>query len=242
MKMSNFSPAGFDKSPFWQRLARTLLPQLCALCAGQTGPGLLCADCARTLPALPPHCPQCASPTPAGRHCGRCLAHPPAFEATRCAYVYAYPLDGLVHALKYGGRAAYAEIFADALARLPGARPDCLVPLPLSRNRQRERGFNQAGEIARHLERRLGVPVYRVLARTRDTTPQVALPWHARAANVRGAFTATRPLAGLSIAVIDDVMTTGATLDAAALAALAAGARVVEAWVGARTLPPDTHS
>ena len=147
-----------------------------------------------------------------------------------------------MHALKYGGRAAYAEIFADALAPLPGPRPDRLVPMPLARNRQRERGYNQAGEIARHLGCRTGVPVWHALVRTRDTAPQAALPWTARAANVRGAFAATRALAGLRIAVVDDVMTTGATLDAAARAALAAGAVAVEAWVGARTLPPDSHS
>lgn len=226
----------------WRRLAQALLPQHCVLCTGPAGAGLLCAACARSLPALPAHCPQCASPTPAGQHCGHCLARPPAFAATRCRHVYAYPLDGLVHALKYGGRAAFAEIFAEALAQLPGPRPDCLVPLPLARLRQRERGFNQAGEIARHLARSLGLPVWQALARTRDTAPQAALPWHARAANVQGAFTATRSLAGLRLAIVDDVMTTGATLDAAARAALAAGAVEVEAWVGARTLPPDSHS
>jgi ComF family protein len=162
--------------------------------------------------------------------------------ATRCAYIYAFPLDGLVHALKYGGRAAYAEIFANALASLPGPRPDGLVPMPLARIRQRERGFNQAGEIARHLGHRLGVPVWRALARTRDTAPQAALPLEARAANVRGAFAAIRSLAGSRIAIVDDVMTTGATLDAAARVALAAGAVAVEAWVGARTLPPESPS
>jgi len=240
--MSNFSSAGFDKSTRWQRLARALLPQRCALCAAPAGARLLCAPCARSLPALPPHCPQCASPTPAALNCGRCLAHPPAFVATRCAHVYAYPLDGLVHALKYGGRAAFAEIFAEALAALPGPRPDGLVPLPLARLRQRARGFNQAGEIARHLGRRLGVPVWPALTRTRDTAPQAALPWAARAGNVRGAFAAVRPLTGLRIAIVDDVMTTGATLDAAARAAQAAGALAVEAWVGARTLPPEAHS
>ncbi len=147
-----------------------------------------------------------------------------------------------MHALKYGGRAAYAEIFAAALSRLPGPRPDGFVPMPLAPARQRERGFNQAGEIARHLGQRLGVPVWQALARTRDTAPQAALPWNTRAANVRGAFAATRSLAGLHLAIVDDVMTTGATLDAAARAAIGAGAVTVEAWVGARTLPPDSLS
>ena len=238
--MSNISTDKFDKSTRWQRVVRALLPQRCVLCAGCADGHLLCAACTCTLPMLPEHCPQCASPTLEARRCGRCLASPPAFAATRCAFVYAYPLDGLVHALKYGGRAAYAEIFADALARVPGPRPDCLVPLPLARGRQRERGFNQAAEIARHLAHHLRVPMVRTLVRTRDTQPQAALPWHLRDANVRGAFAVTRAFAGGRIALIDDVMTTGSTLDAAARTLLAAGAGSVEAWVGARTLPPDS--
>ncbi|MEP7329077.1 MAG: ComF family protein [Betaproteobacteria bacterium] len=238
--MSNFPAEKFNKFSHWRRLAHSVLPQRCALCTARADHQLLCPACTSTLPALPAHCPQCASPTPEGRRCGRCLAQPPAFVATRCAFVYAYPLDGIVHALKYGGRAAYAEIFAHALAQMPGMRPDCLVPLPLAATRQRERGFNQATEIARHLASHIGVPILRALVRTRDTQAQAALPWHRREANVRGAFAAIASLTGARVALIDDVMTTGATLDAAARAALAAGAATVEAWIGARTLPPDS--
>jgi len=240
--MSNFFTTGFDNFARWKHFSATLLPQRCVLCDALSGMQLLCDRCARTLPPLPSHCPQCASPTAAGRHCGRCLTHPPAFAATRCAFAYAYPLDALVHALKYGGRTAHAAIFAEALAALPAPRPDCIVPLPLSVARQRERGYNQAAEIARHLGRLLGVPVVEGLRRTRDTAPQATLPLRHRHANVRAAFAVTALLAGARVALVDDVMTTGATLDAAARAARAAGARTVEAWIGARTLPPGSPS
>lgn len=236
--MSNFSVPGFDNLNRPRRVFAMLLPQRCVLCVGRSGAQLLCAACLRALPPLPSHCPQCASPSAAGRTCGRCLAHPPAFAATRCAYAYAYPLDALVHALKYGGGTAHAAIFAEALAALPAPRPDCIVPLPLSAARQRERGYNQAAEIARHLGRLLAVPVFQGLRRIRDTAPQATLPLRHRRANVRAAFAATALLAGSRIALVDDVMTTGATLDSAAQAARAAGASIVEAWVGARTLPP----
>ncbi|MEO6564499.1 MAG: ComF family protein [Casimicrobiaceae bacterium] len=240
--MSNFFATGFDNFARWRRLPATLLPQRCVLCVAASGAQLLCDPCARTLPPLPPHCPQCALPTAAGSHCGRCLTHPPAFVATRCAFAYAYPIVVLVHALKYGGRTAHAAIFAEALAALPALRPDCLVPLPLSTARQRERGYNQAAEIARHLGRLLGLPVVEAIRRTRDTAPQATLPLTQRQANVRAAFAVTPVLSGARIAIVDDVMTTGATLDAAARAARAAGARTVEAWIGARTLPPGFPS
>jgi len=240
--MSNFSAAGFNNSARWWRVVGALLPQRCVLCEARAGTQLLCIRCARALPALPPHCPQCASPTASGCTCGRCLSHPPAFAATHCAFVYAYPLDALIHALKYGGSAAHAAIFAEALAALPAPRPACIVPMPLSNARQRERGYNQAGEIARHLGRLLRVPVIHGLRRTRDTAPQAQLALRHRPANVRDAFAATTLPSGARIALVDDVMTTGATLDAAARAARAAGSGIVEAWIGARTLPPDFPS
>ena len=169
--------------------------------------------------------------------CGACLRKPPPFDATRAAFVYAYPVDRLIHALKYGARLAYAEFFAGALAARIGSSPDVLVPLPLAASRQRQRGFNQAREIVRQLARIVHVPVAAGLTRIRDTPAQASLPWHLRAKNVAGAFACDPILAGKRIAIVDDVMTTGATLTAAAGAARRAGVLGVEAWVVARTLP-----
>jgi ComF family protein len=151
-------------------------------------------------------------------------------------------VDRLLQALKYGGRLALAEPLADGLADALSAAgtpmPDAIVPLPLAPARQRTRGFDQARLIATRVSRRLRIPVVAALARVRDAGPQAALPLRARAGNVRDAFAASPALAGARIAIVDDVMTTGATLAAAAKAARAAGAVQVDAWVVARTLPP----
>ena len=226
------------------RLLQALSPQACALCNGRAGAALLCSACRACLPRVHQPCRTCALPALAGDGvCGACRARPPPFSATYAAWVYAFPVDRLVHALKYHGRLAYAEplaaALAETLARSGAARPDAVVALPLARSRQRERGFNQAHEIAVRVASALGVPVIAGLARARDAPPQATLAWSARAANVRGAFVAHPCLAGRRIAIVDDVMTTGATLAEAAAAARRAGAARVQAWVVARTLPPD---
>ena len=153
-------------------------------------------------------------------------------------------LDRLLQAFKYGGRLSHADFFAEALSASVAQRPvgmpwpDALVALPLAPARQRARGFDQAAEIARRVARITGVTMAAGLRRTRDTPAQAALPWKERAKNVRGAFAADPSLGGRRIAIVDDVMTTGATLASAAGAVLRAGAVGVEAWAVARTLPP----
>jgi ComF family protein len=174
--------------------------------------------------------------------CGGCLRKPPRFAVTIAAHAYAFPLDRLIQALKYEHRLELAlplgDALADAVRRAPAlvAGVEAVVPLPLSRARQRERGFNQSIEIGRIVARRTGLPLARLLSRTAHAPPQASLPWRARAGNVRGAFACDQDLAGRHVAVLDDVMTTGATLDAAAAALMAAGAARVDAWVVARTL------
>lgn len=231
------------RAPAVQALAR-LLPQRCALCGARAGVAVLCESCRVALPALPLPCPVCAQPSASGGACGQCVGKPPRFAATVAAHAYAFPLDRLVQGLKYGHRLALAVPLGDALAaaalRLLAAspRPAMLVPLPLSRRRQRERGFNQAIEIARVVARRTGIPLAHALARPGERPAQAGLPWRERRRNVRGAFACVAPVAGCHVALVDDVMTTGATIEAAAAALLAAGAGRVDAWVVARALPP----
>jgi ComF family protein len=220
------------------------LPQVCALCADRSGDAMVCAPCMNALPPLPPACPVCAAPSPASAVCGACLKRPPKFAATLAACAYLFPLDRLVQALKYEHRLALAEPLGDALAaaalRVPDsiARPDALIALPLAPARQRERGFNQSVEIARVVGRRTGLPLVTGLVRTGDAPAQATLPWAQRRRNVRGAFACATSFAGQHVAVVDDVMTTGATLEAAAAALVRSGAARVDAWVVARTLPP----
>ena len=223
--------------------ARRALPQRCELCAAPSAALLLCSACLHSLPRLGPACPVCALPTPSGEVCGRCLAHPPPFAATLAAFAYAFPVDRLMHAFKYHGRLALAEWAAGAILAERGRRraalPDRLVALPLSRERQRERGYNQAYEIARAVARELRAPLIRHgIRRDRASPPQTALPWSERAKNVRGAFVCELDLTDMTVGVIDDVMTTGASLAELAKTLKAAGATRVENWVVARTLPP----
>jgi ComF family protein len=224
---------------------RWALPQRCELCAKYAGGQLLCAACAAALPRLGPACPSCALPSPGGAVCGACIARPPPWSRAVAALAYAYPTDRLLHRLKYAGRleladwagAALADAVAASLAaRARGPRPDGVIALPLAVERQRIRGFNQAHEIAARVAPQVGLSVRAALARTRSGVPQAALAWKERAANVRGAFVASGALRGARIALIDDVMTTGATLAAATRALRAAGAADVECWVVARTL------
>lgn len=219
-------------------IRRTLLAQNCLLCQAASGERPICDACERELPSSVAACPRCALGGSSDAECGACIAAAPHYDASCAAFVYAYPVDALIQALKYGGQLALAELFAHKLyQRVVGAAAvDLIVPLPLHPLRLAERGFNQAAEIARVLSRRSGVAMNARLARrVRDTAPQTALPWKERAANMRQAFTCEQDLAGLHVAVVDDVMTTGATLNEFARTLKASGAARVENWIVART-------
>jgi ComF family protein len=176
----------------------------------------------------------------AGEQCGRCLAGEPAFDATVAAFRYEFPLDELIKALKFSARLDLAAELAAPLARALAARGetfDAILAVPLSRQRLALRGFDQAEVIADALARTLDAPRLRgVLAKTRDTPPQAGLERAARLRNVRGAYElrAGAHLAGLRIALVDDVMTTGATLREAARVLKAGAAARVTACVLAR--------
>jgi ComF family protein len=170
--------------------------------------------------------------------CGRCLQHPPHFKRTVAAYAYAFPLNKLVLALKYGNKLHLANSLGDRLAQCVVVRPDCLVAMPLHPARLRERGFNQSLQLARRIGRQLDLPVLSLACqRVRNTPSQSSLPWKERGKNMRKAFNCSADVAGKHVAVVDDVMTTGATLNELSLALLNAGASEVSAWVVARTLP-----
>lgn len=219
---------------------RILLPQQCFACGAGSGDGVLCRACLASLPGIGlDRCPVCALPALGAQTCGACLAHARPYEATLAALDYAFPVDRIVQALKYAHRLAVLRLLIDLLARQPVPEADLVVPMPLHEARLRQRGFNQAAELARPLARRWGLPVLLDgVVRDLDTRPQAGLPWGERVANMRGAFRVRRPLEGLRIVVLDDVMTTGATLAELALSLKAAGAARVENRIVARTPPP----
>jgi len=230
--LSNFFAKKLDS------IGCALLPAQCVLCGAAAGSAALCDACRRELPRLGDACPRCALPSPGRAVCGDCFVRPPPLDFAVAAFRYEFPVDRMIQALKYAGQLAHAQALGSALARasLDAGALDALVALPLAPARQRERGFNQAAEIARRVAAARGIALDDGLARLRDTPPQASLPLRERARNVRGAFTARHPFAGLRVAIVDDVMTTGTSMHAAARALRAAGAREVGALVVARTL------
>jgi ComF family protein len=223
-------------------LFKQIIPCNCLLCGAAAMASPLCGGCLADLPwHSQPQCPQCATPTPAGQVCGVCLKHPPAFDHTYAALAYAFPLDRLIPRLKYHGQLAIAPALGECLARAAASspRPDRLIAMPLHAQRIRERGFNHASEIAREVAKQLELPLDAASCqRIRDTPPQMGLKHDARRRNVRGAFACSDSVRGQHIALVDDVMTTGTSLDELAATLKRAGAREVTCWVVARALPP----
>ena len=220
---------------------RGLLPPRCLLC-GAEGRGAcdLCAACELALPRNDACCARCALPLARSvALCGACLRQAPLWDEARVPLRYADPLDTLVLRLKFGGDLAAGRLLSQCMAAaLGGAElPDAIVPVPLSRRRLAQRGYNQALELARLVARGLRVPLAPgCLRRARDTAPQAELDAAARRANLRGAFVAPAPsaLRGLHLALFDDVVTTGATAGECARVLRAAGATRVSLWAIAR--------
>lgn len=216
-----------------------LFPPRCLACGDSGLPGRdLCAACHAELPRQRHACLRCALPLPQPGECGACLQQPPPLDAAYAAFDYAFPLDYLLPRLKFhrdfaAGR-VLAQCMADHFSALP--RPDMLLPVPLHRARLRQRGYDQALELARPLAKALVLPLRTdLLQRRKATDAQSRLDAAARQRNLRDAFH-VHPTAALPahVALVDDVMTTGATLFAAAAALRKAGAVRVDAWVCAR--------
>lgn len=227
-----------------KRMQGWMWPQICLLCGDPAGPNPdFCKGCAASLPWLGPCCRHCANALPvAADSCGTCQQQAFAFERVHACFRYRAPIDTLIHQLKYGRKLSLARTFGKTWAEkirnageMKNQLPDLLVPVPLHISRLRERGFNQSLEIARVVARQLDIRLaVDALTRVRATAPQASLATASRARNVRNAFRARYPLRDKRIALIDDVMTTGHTANAAARAALEAGARSVSVWVLAR--------
>lgn len=230
-----------QSTAFIGRSCARLLAQDCLLCGAGGSPRLLCPACENDLPQLPAECcPRCALPTPGGEVCGRCLRQPPQHDAALAALRYAFPVDRLIQTFKYDRRLALGAYFGQRLAALAAnCAADLVIPLPLHPLRLRERGFNQALELARPVSRACALPIVaHACQRIRHTPAQAALPWRQRVANVRGAFHCTADFSGRRLLLIDDVMTSGASLDELARTVKLHGAAHVTVLVVARALPP----
>ena len=228
------------------RWRRYLAPGICLLCHQHTGITFdLCRTCLRALPANTLACSVCALPLVDigdARACAACNAAPPIWDRAVAGFRYAPPVDAMIHRIKYGGSLCDARVLGNLLAhRLAvnyghAAIPELITPIPLSWRRLLRRGHNQAALIARYVGQRLKMRVhYDVLRRTRHTPAQAQLSRSARLNNLNGAFRVHRLLPAPRVALVDDVMTTGATLGAATSVLKAAGAAEVHLWVVART-------
>jgi ComF family protein len=221
-----------------------LLPHTCTLC-GQAGQKnlSLCSDCHNDLIFIDNSCKQCAIPLPVtatGGLCGQCLQQPPAFDHTISLFIYRPPVSQLIQALKFHDKLGHARLLgillAMSLTKRLQTRPDCILPVPLSRKRLRERGFNQSLELARPVSRALDIPIAStLLRRVRHTSPQVQLKYQERHKNIRNAFQLLEHKVPEHIAIVDDVITTGSTCNEMANVLKKAGAKRVDIWSVART-------
>ena len=213
----------------------------CLLCGAPSESARVCAACERAVERRGAACPRCALPMPRNETCGRCLRHPPAVDAAFALFEYRFPVDRVLLRFKFAGDLAagrwLGERLAQAVERAPA--PDLIVVPPMDAERLGQRGFNQALEIAKVVAARRGVALdRRALRRVRAAAPQSTLGGRERRANLRDAFASRRRFDGLHVAIVDDVMTTGATIDAVARALRDGGAARVDGWVVARTPEP----
>ena len=238
-----------------QILKHALFKQNCILCSqtieqNKNAPPSIHALCRPCLDDLPWHpktsCPQCGLSSNS-IVCGGCLNSPPDFDATSAAFLYAYPVDAMMLRYKYGNMLSLGDALGEFLAEKVNVEDylrniDLVIPMPMHPQRLKQRGFNQALEIAKVLTKNSKQKLdYKSVQRQTLTPPQASLPLKARVKNIKGAFKVNTDrldkLQGKRIAIIDDVMTTGASLNELAKTLKKAGASHVECWVIARTLP-----
>lgn len=225
-----------DKSA--ELLAR-LAPPRCLLCGGRTATQLLCDGCKQDLPWNDSACPGCAIPHPQNALCPVCARKPRAFDSAWAAFRMEGPIKPAIHGLKYHARFEQArclgQLMSERLRQRSAPLPELILPVPLHWRRLMGRGYNQALELGRSVSQDCGIPLDATLLRqTRATPDQIGRRAAERRRNVRGAFECRADLSGRHVALLDDVMTTGATLDELARCLRAAGACRIEAWAVAR--------
>lgn len=224
--------------------------QSCLLCDEPAEAEMpICVACEAEMPWLGEHCQTCALPLPtAGLTCDGCLLEPPAYEQVAVPWRYDFPVDSLITRFKHNAKWPFGHLLADVLSQYLQHRfdedlppPDALLPVPLAAKRLRQRGFNQAAMLARWLSRQLDLPCEEnVVRRIQDTSAQQDLDAKARKRNLRNAFALTTDahVKGRHLALVDDVLTTGATAQALARLLMNAGAARVDVYCLARTPKP----
>lgn len=247
--------------PLWlSKLQHWVLPARCIACGNGAGwrklqdpspPLDLCPACYAILPLNSNACRGCAIPLPTMQPdllCGRCLVRPPRYQLSFCAYQYGYPMQHLIRHLKYHASLSHAQVLGSLLGdylleRHTGAWPDCFVPIPLHPARYRNRGYNQVIELGKYVQRKLQLEMRTDLViRARNTVEQAGLSRRERRLNLRRAFVAKAEALPKHIAVLDDVITTGSTVNELSRVLKAAGAERIEIWGLARAVAGNSRS
>ena len=237
------------------RLHNALLPELCVTCIAPDARNGLCDGCRGDLPVNDRCCTRCGLPLLLARPgrertCGECLKLQPGYHRAFIPWRYEFPVDRMISRYKYQGQRQYARPLLgdmavqvrDLLSRHPCRRPDLLIAAPMHRKRQRERGFNQAAEIAEAISQGTGIPWSdQLLQRTRSTRPQSGLGRSQRLNNLKGLFEVHGEIPR-QVALVDDVVTTGATAGALAAVLRKHGAETIEIWALARTPAGNNRS
>lgn len=223
-----------------------LIPQSCLLCAAKAQQAL-CPPCRRELPWLRQACRVCALPLTTGDVCPECLHKTPSFNCCVAAFEFAQPVGGLINQFKHQRNYRNGKVLSEALVErvqshyMSQRLPEAIVPIPSHWRRLLQRGFNQAVFVGQELQTALSLPLLPCLRRNHATTRQQGMDRKARLKNLQQAF-ATKPSSSLPrhVALVDDVLTTGATTEAASQVLKNAGIETVDVWVLARTPAPNT--
>ena len=234
-----------DLYPFIRQCIDWVLPISCVLCGQITqGPSNICPACTAHLPWIPFACGRCGLPlSQSSAICGACLTSPPLYQHLQALFCYEFPIDQLILGLKFQRHLLYARLLGELLAlRLrryytTGVPvPAMLIPVPLHKKRLRQRGFNQATELAKQVNKMLHIPIgYDRVQRVKYTPAQMELPLTERAQNVKNAFVVKKSLPA-HVAIIDDVVTSGHTIQALSQALHATGVKQIDVWCIARTV------
>jgi ComF family protein len=230
----------------FQKLSSWLAPHTCILCHYPSGRDQdLCQPCLSELPILPQSCPRCANIlTHSASECGVCLKKPPLVDKTYVLFLYQTPITKFIMELKFHANLVNARLLGELMTAAIKQQwyvnqplPDVLIPVPLHAQRLKERGFNQALEISRPIAKALALPLdYHSCSRSKNTAAQARQPAAARQQNLRGAFQINADFSGQHVAILDDVITTGSTLRAFALALKKAGAAQIDLWCCAKSV------
>ena len=224
-----------------------LIAKQCLLCLNSTdNKHLLCSGCENDLPKNTSHCVICSIPIPAAQTnknrlvCGKCQKNPPNYTTSIIPHLYASPLKQLISQLKFHGNLTYAPLLAQSFINLLKSRknnlPECIIPVPLHTQRLQERGFNQALELSRIISKQLNIPLdYSLCQRNKATPFQSGLSAKQRKQNLKNAFSVTKSHSYKHVAIFDDVVTTGTTVNELARQLKQSGVEIIEVWAIART-------